>query len=69
MFSSDCFRNTDINPHRYKIDILDKIYVIAEETLYYKAKEIEEELVFIRKIILKFLKAQKGFVAQSLEQN
>jgi hypothetical protein len=65
MFSSECLKNTNL--HRNKLDVLDKIYTITEETLYYKIKEIEEEFVFMRKVFLKFLKAQKGFITLSLD--
>jgi hypothetical protein len=67
MFSSDVFRNDQPQVNKNKLEIIDKLYSIAEDILYYKAKDIEEELVFVRKVMLRLLKNQKQSLAITLE--
>jgi hypothetical protein len=66
--NSDAF-NKNLEQQKNKIDVLDKIFYIVEETLFYKINEMEEDTVFTRKLVLKLLKNQKNSLAVSIENN
>lgn len=64
MISSDTFKNYDnVDYHRNKIEVIDKILFIAEDTLNYKINEPEEDLVFIKKVTIRYLKNYKCHIS------
>jgi hypothetical protein len=65
MISSDAFKNTDHLKNR--IDVLDKIMYIAEETIFYKCNELDDNLFFIKKFSIRLLKNQKNILIMSID--
>ncbi len=45
-----------------KIEVLDKLLFIVEDTLFYKAEYLEEDPIIIRKVIMRLLKNQKQYL-------
>ena len=50
-----------------KSDILDKVLNIAEDALFFKANELDEDSIHIRRSMMKLLKNQKAMLALSTE--
>lgn len=48
-----------------KIEVLDKLLFIVEDTLFYKAEELDDDPIIIRKIIMRLLKNHKLYLAIS----
>lgn len=45
-----------------KVEVVDKLLFIVEDTLFYKAEEMEEDSIIIRKVIIRLLTNQKQFL-------
>ncbi len=58
-----------MEPQKNKLDVIDKLIYIAEDALFYKTNETEEDLMFIRKVTLRLLKNQKFYLGMALELN
>ena len=67
MFNSDVFRNSEFQKN--KLDVIDKLLFIAEETMFYKSSDSEEDLKFMRKMTLRLLKNQKFYLSIALDIN
>ena len=65
MASSDPFKSAE--NFKNKLDVIDKIVYIAEDTLFHKANDSDEELMFIRKLILRMIKNHKNSLKISIE--
>ncbi len=63
--TNDGIKNYDNNKGR--LDVLDRLFIIAEDTLFYKANDIEEDLMFLRKVTLRLLKNQKNCLNLTIE--
>lgn len=46
---------------------MNRLFSIAEETLFFKAEEIDEKIMFIRKVTLRLLWNHKNTLALSLD--
>jgi hypothetical protein len=51
-----------------KYDCLDKILFIAEETILYKCNEYDENLFFMKKFSISFLKNQKSVLMMTVSE-
>jgi hypothetical protein len=50
-----------------KADVMNRLFGIVEETLFYRADEVSDKIMFMRKITLKLLWNQKNVLVLSLE--
>ncbi len=64
MLSSDNFKTQEM--YKNKLDVIDKIIYIAEDTLFGKPTEYDA-LIFTRKVILRLIKNQKYCLKISIE--
>lgn len=58
---------SDAFNQKNKIEVLDKILYIAEDVLFHKHNELEDEMIFIRTVITRLLKNQKTNLNIALE--
>jgi hypothetical protein len=66
--SSDGFNTIhNIDMMKNKFDVVDRLLYIAEETLLYKSNETEEDILFMRKVVIRLLKNQKFYLGLVLE--
>lgn len=66
--SSDGFNTIhNIDMVKSKFDVVDRLLYIAEETLLYKSNETEEDILFMRKVVIRLLKNQKFYLGLVLE--
>ena len=55
------------NLKRNRIKILEKIFYMMEETIFYKCEEFDDNLFFIKKFVIGVLKNQKKILLMTLE--
>jgi hypothetical protein len=55
------------NVKKNRIDILEKIFYITEETIFYKSGEFDDNLFFIKKFAIGMLRNQKKILLMTLE--
>lgn len=66
----DCLQEENIilnNDIKSKIEVIDKMVDIVNETLFYNKNELEEDSIIIRKIIYQFIKNQKQYLLFGIE--
>jgi hypothetical protein len=65
MSSSDMIKNVEVG--KSKIDVLDRIYNILEDAVYYRLDEMEDNVIFNRKVTMRLLKNQKYYLCMTLD--
>ena len=55
------------NSNIIQFDIIEKLFKLLEECLNFKIDEMSDNVIFHRKLIIKFLKSQKNCLGLSLE--
>lgn len=60
MSTSDSFK-------RNKLDILDKVYHIAEDTLQFRDIDFEGDLIFVSRVTLRLIRHQKNMLNLAVE--
>ena len=55
------------NNNVIQFDIIEKLFKLLEECLNFKIDEMSDNVIFLRKLIIKFLKSQKNCLGLSLE--
>jgi hypothetical protein len=62
MLSSDTFKSSIENFNINKLDVLDKIYHILENAFYFKSIDVDDDFIFVSKVVLKLIKNQNTFL-------
>lgn len=63
MDSQQSYENISKNDtFKSKIEVIDKLLYIVEDTLFYKIEDLEDDSIIIRKIIIRLLSNQKQFL-------